>query len=93
MMDKIKGALMSNLKTKIGALLIKSTLKETFKAFDVDKYGGAPLLGLKGLVVKTHGNAKAGIIRNCIFQCATFKEQEIGEKIKEQLTGADPADD
>ncbi|HAF26772.1 MAG TPA: phosphate acyltransferase PlsX, partial [Lachnospiraceae bacterium] len=50
MMDKIKGALMSNLKTKIGALLIKSTLKETFKAFDVDKYGGAPLLGLKGLV-------------------------------------------
>ena len=46
------------------------------------KYGGAPTLGSKGLVVKSHGNSKAGVIRNSIFQCVTFKEQQINEKIK-----------
>lgn len=86
LLKKIKGSLMSNLKTKIGALLIKGALKETLKEFDVDKYGGAPMLGLNGLVVKTHGNAKAGVIRNSIFQCVTFKEQQINEKIKAGIT-------
>lgn len=82
LIKKIKGSLMTNLKTKIGALLIKDTLKETLKDFDVDKYGGAPMLGLNGLVVKSHGNSKAGVIRNSIFQCVTFKEQQINDKIK-----------
>lgn len=85
LINKIKGSLMENLRTKIGALLIKPALKKTLGEFDVDKYGGAPLLGLNGLVVKTHGNSKAVVIKNCIFQCATFKEQKINEKIKERI--------
>lgn len=59
LIKKIKGGMMKNLRSKIGALLIKPALKETLKDFDTTKYGGAPLLGLKGLVVKTHGSAKA----------------------------------
>jgi len=82
LIKKIKGALMKNWKTKLGALLIKSSLKETLMEFDVDKYGGAPMLGLNGLVVKSHGNSKAVVIKNSIFQCITFKEQQINEKIK-----------
>lgn len=85
LLSKIKGALMTNLKTKIGALLIKDTLKSTMKKFDASQYGGAPLLGLKGLVVKTHGSAKAGEVRNSIIQCITFKEQDVNGKIKEYL--------
>ena len=85
LINKIKGSLMESLRTKIGALLIKPALKRTLGEFDVDKYGGAPLLGLNGLVVKTHGNSKAVVIKNCIFQCATFKEQKINEKIKEGI--------
>ena len=49
--------MMSTLKSKIGALLVKPALKQTLKSFDATEYGGAPLLGLKGLVVKTHGSA------------------------------------
>ena len=55
------------------------------KAFDASQYGGAPLLGLKGLVVKTHGNSRANEVCNSIIQCVTFKEQQINEKIKESL--------
>lgn len=85
LLSRIKGALTANLKTKIGALLIKDTLKSTLKEFDASQYGGAPLLGLKGLVVKTHGSAKAGEVRNSIIQCITFKEQDVNGKIREYL--------
>ena len=55
----IKKGLMSTLKSKIGAALALPALKKTLKAFDASEYGGAPLLGLNGLVVKTHGSSKA----------------------------------
>lgn len=45
----------------------------------------APLLGLNGLVVKTHGSAKAVEITNSIFQCVTFKEQDINGKIRKNI--------
>lgn len=83
LMEKIKGGMMTSLRSKIGALLVKPALKETLKAFDATEYGGAPLLGLKGLVVKTHGSAKAKEVRNTIWQCRTFKQQKINEKIRD----------
>ncbi|MCD8223562.1 MAG: phosphate acyltransferase PlsX [Clostridiales bacterium] len=81
----MKEGLMSSLRSKLGALLIKPALKETFKTFDASRYGGAPMLGLRGLVVKTHGNSKAVDVTQSILQCATFHEQGINEKIKESL--------
>ena len=85
LLKKVKGSLMSSLRTKIGALLIKPALKETLKGFSLEEYGGAPLLGLNGLVVKTHGSSKSVEIKNSILQCMTFKEQKINEKIKEKV--------
>ena len=73
---------MSTTKSKIGALLCKPALKETLKSFDASEYGGAPLLGLNGLVVKSHGNSKSVEIKNSIIQCITFTEQQINEKIR-----------
>lgn len=85
LLSMVKQGMMSTLRSKIGALLVKPALKETLKKFDATQYGGAPLLGLKGLVVKTHGSAKAVEVSNSIIQCVTFKEQKINEKIKESL--------
>ncbi len=85
MLRKIKGGLMSTVRSKIGALLIKPALKKTLKAFDTKEYGGAPLLGLNGLVVKTHGSAKAIEVKNSIIQCVSFKNEKINEKIKENI--------
>lgn len=85
MLSMVKKGLMSDLRSKIGALLIKPALKRTMKSFDASQYGGAPLLGLKGLVVKTHGSSKANEVKNSIIQCISFKEQAIGEKIGECL--------
>ena len=59
LISKVKGGMMVNLRSKIGALLVKPALKETLKSFDSSQYGGAPLLGLNGLVVKNPRNSKA----------------------------------
>ncbi len=85
LLGKVKEGLMTSLRSKIGALLVKPALKKTMKSFDASQYGGAPLLGLKGLVVKTHGNSKALEVKNSIIQCITFKEQKINEKIMKNL--------
>lgn len=85
MMKIIKKGLMSSLKSKIGGLLVKPALKKTLKGFSLEDYGGAPLLGLNGLVVKTHGSSKAIEIKNSVLQCISFKEQRINEKIREKI--------
>ncbi len=81
----IKGGLMSTFRSKIGAALALPALKETLKAFDVTAYGGAPLLGINGLVVKTHGSAEAVEIKNSILQCIDFKKQDIKTKIANMM--------
>ncbi len=86
MMHVIKKGLMSSLKTKIGALLIKNDLKKTLAGYSMDQYGGAPMLGLKGLVVKTHGSASDIEVKNSILQCVTFTEQKISEKISAKIS-------
>lgn len=86
LIKKVKAGMMTSLRSKIGALLVKPALKETLKAFDLEQYGGAPMLGLNGLVVKTHGSSKAVEIKNSILQCITFTEQNINQKIKDKIT-------
>lgn len=86
LITKIKGSMMSSLKTKIGALLIKKKLKDTLKGFSLEEYGGAPLLGLNGLLVKTHGSSKSIEIKNSILQCITFNELDMNKKFKEKLS-------
>ena len=85
LMKKVKEGMMSSLRSKIGALLVKPALKKVLKDFDTSNHGGAPLLGLNGLVVKTHGSSKSTEICNSIIQCVTFKEQKINEKIREAI--------
>ena len=52
LIKKVKEGMMTSLRSKIGALLVKPALKTCLKSFDLEEYGGAPLLGLKGLVVQ-----------------------------------------
>ncbi len=85
LISKVKQGMMTSLRSKIGALLVKPALKETLKSFDSSQYGGAPLLGLKGLVVKTHGSSKANEFKNSILQCISFSEEKIPQKVQEHL--------
>ncbi len=85
LLGEIKGALLSSTAGKLGGLLIKPSLKSVLKKFSVSSYGGAPLLGLRGLVVKTHGNAKAVEVRHSIEQCMAFQKAGINDRFKEKM--------
>ena len=85
LLSAIKGGIMSSLRAKIGGILIKPALKDTMKKFDASEYGGAPLLGLNGLVVKTHGSSKAKEVTTTLLQCKAFKEAGINEKISSKI--------
>ncbi len=76
---------MKSFRTKIGGVLIKPALKGLLGTFDVSSQGGAPLLGLNGLVVKAHGNSKSAEIKTALGQCIAFKENSINEKIKDMV--------
>ena len=85
----VKAGMIGSVRSKLGALLVKKNLKKCLKSFDLEEYGGAPLLGLKGLVVKTHGSSKAVEIKNTILQCLVFKEQNINEKIQNIISSTE----
>ncbi len=85
LLKTVKQGMMTSLRSKIGALMVKPALKQTLKKFDVEEHGGAPMLGLNGLVVKSHGSSSSKEIKNSILQCVAFKEQKINEKIKEKI--------
>lgn len=78
----IKKELMSSLTTKVGAVLSKKAFDNVKKGFDSGETGGAPLLGLNGLVVKAHGNSDPKAFMNAVFQAADF----VGRGAIEKLT-------
>jgi len=85
LMEMIKSAILSTFISKIGGLLIKGAMKGMKKKLDYTEYGGAPLLGLEGLVVKAHGSSNAKAFKNAIFQCKTFADKKVKDKIKQSL--------
>ena len=86
LIKEIKSAMLSTTAGKIGGLLAKPSLKGVVKKFDASEYGGAPLLGLKGLVVKAHGSSKAKEVTTAIEQCVSFTEADIAAKIEKSLS-------
>ncbi len=85
LITKIKEGMTANLISSLGALLVKPQLKKTLKGFSLSDYGGAPMLGLNGLVVKTHGSSKSVEIKNSVIQCIKFADAKISDKIKRNI--------
>jgi len=85
MLGMIKSELLSGFLSKIGAVMSKGAFKRLKKRFDYKEVGGAPFLGLTGLVVKAHGNSDAKAIQNAIRQCSVFIENDIVAKIEASI--------
>lgn len=83
--DKMKAGFTSSLRCKLGALLLKPALKELKKALDYNAYGGAPLLGIDGVVIKGHGSSKAKTMCATITQAITMVQTDIVGIIKENI--------
>ena len=92
LLSEIKTSMLSSFKSKVGAVLVKKPMKKTLSKFSASNKGGAPLLGLKGLVVKIHGNAKEGEVISAIRQCNEFVQKDVSGKIIEGLIAEEEND-
>jgi len=82
----LKKEFTKNTKNKIGALLLKDGIKDFKKKFDYTEYGGAPFLGIDGIMIKAHGSSDANAFKNAIRQAKVLFDNSCIEMIKEQIT-------
>ena len=85
MLGALKGVFYSNLKTKMGAMLVKSRVMEMKRRFDTREYGGAPILGIRKPVIKAHGSSDAVAFKNAIRQALMAAESRLCEEIAEAM--------
>ena len=83
----LKEEFVKNPLRKIGASLLKSGLKDFKERFDYTEYGGAPFLGVKGVLIKAHGSSDAKAVKNAIRQGIKFIENNVIDDIAEKITG------
>jgi glycerol-3-phosphate acyltransferase PlsX len=84
-LDLIKESFQTNLRSKIAALLIKPYLKKVLKKIDYRQYGGAPLLGVEGVVIISHGSSDGTAIYNAVKAAKNTVKEDIVSLIKGEL--------
>jgi len=87
----MKQHIRKSLPAKIGALLMKRKVFTTLKKeIDYAEYGGAPLLGIDGCAIISHGRSNAKAIKNAIFQAIRYTQSDVNKKIEDLLTEGAP---
>lgn len=81
----VKAKLMTNIKTKMAALMMKPQLEELVAEFDYEEYGGAPVLGVNGPVIKIHGSSTASAVKNAIIKGIPYGEENVVEIIRRSM--------
>jgi len=81
----LKESLSKTLSSKVGYVLSRKAFKEFKKRVDYSEYGGAPLLGVRGVCLIAHGGSNANAIKNAIRVAAEFAEGCVNEKIQQEL--------
>jgi phosphate acyltransferase len=87
----LKETLKSTITRQVGALLSRNAFSDFKKRLDHTEYGGAPLLGVKGVCIITHGSSNTNAIKNAIRVASEFAEGQVNETIARELTGLQAA--
>ena len=84
-MELLKSKFTDGVKAKIGAMFLLDKMKEIKSEFDYTEYGGAPILGVKGPVVKMHGSSNANAVKNTILKGIPFAKENVVGTISEAV--------
>jgi glycerol-3-phosphate acyltransferase PlsX len=87
----LKETLKATITRQVGYLLSRSAFADFKKRLDHTEYGGAPLLGVKGVCFITHGSSNTNAMKNAIRVAAEFAERPINDKIELELARIRPA--
>jgi phosphate acyltransferase len=83
----LKESLKATISRQVGYMLSRSAFSDFKKRIDHTEYGGAPLLGLRGVCIITHGSSNANAIKNAVRVAAEFSERKINKSIEDGLPG------
>lgn len=81
----LKESLRATITRQVGYLLSRSAFADFKRRLDYSEYGGAPLLGLKGICIIGHGSSNSNAIKNAIRVAAEYAERGINSKIEKEL--------
>ena len=87
MMGMLMGNLNASKVTRLGAALSRPAFRKFKRSMDYNAYGGAPLLGVEGAVIKAHGASGKTAIMNALRQARTMLAGDVAGKIREGLSG------
>ncbi|MGD0989882.1 MAG: phosphate acyltransferase PlsX [Candidatus Sulfotelmatobacter sp.] len=87
----LKESLKATITSQVGYMLSRSAFSDFKKRIDHTEYGGAPLLGLKGVCIITHGSSNANAIKNAVRVAAEFSARRVNESIERGLAALRPA--
>ena len=90
---EVKKAIKGSFWSKVGALFQKKAFKQIKSRLDYNKVGGAPFLGVKKVVIKSHGNSKAGTLCNAILHAVDLVEKNVPAKIKAAIEKYAPVEE
>src|SRR5213075_1657013 len=82
----LRESLSSTMTSKIGSMLSRDAYTDFKKRLDYSEYGGAPLLGIKGVCIVSHGSSNTNAIKNALRVAGEFATSGINEKIEQELT-------
>jgi glycerol-3-phosphate acyltransferase PlsX len=88
LLDALRDEIYSSTRGKVGGLLIRPAARHLRERLDPDTYGGAYLLGLRGLAVIAHGNSSRRAIANAVQLAARGVEHRLVERLSERLAGS-----
>ena len=87
----LKESLKATITRQVGYLLSRSAFSDFKKRIDHTEYGGAPLLGVKGVCIITHGSSNTNAMKNAVRVAAEFAQRGINESIERGLAALRPA--
>jgi glycerol-3-phosphate acyltransferase PlsX len=87
----LKESLKATISRQVGYMLSRSAFSDFKKRIDHTEYGGAPLLGVKGVCIITHGSSNANAIKNAVRVAAEFSQRNINASIEHGLAALHPA--
>jgi glycerol-3-phosphate acyltransferase PlsX len=88
----LRNVFYKNLKSRFAALLLKKDFMEYKKSLDPDEHGGAPILGVNGFVIKSHGNSNSRTVKNVVIKASKFAGTQVLKSIKEEFVNMEVDD-
>jgi glycerol-3-phosphate acyltransferase PlsX len=88
LVEMIEAGLSSSIRTRVGSLLARRSLRDFRRRVDYSEYGGAPLVGVAGITIVGHGRSSAKAVRNAVAMAYRFADNRFIARVEQDIAAA-----